>query len=127
MCIVLSPDNPEMHEELATEVFKSGKLVYIDKTFAPDKETAIRIFENGRFAHMYQCAELGFELTVADKENNAKVYPIESDFFKLFIDAMIKFFDTGDVPVLPEQTIDVIAIREAGAKALENPFVWVEV
>ena len=57
----------------------------------------------------------------------AKAYSIESDFFALFIDAMIKFFDTGETPVTPEQTIDVIAVREAGIKALEKPFVWVEV
>ena len=46
MLIVLSPDNPEMHEELTDLPLKSGKLVYVDKTFAPDKATAIRIFEN---------------------------------------------------------------------------------
>ena len=43
--IVLSPDNPEMHEELCDLPLKSGKLVYIDKTFAPDKTAAERIFE----------------------------------------------------------------------------------
>ena len=44
--IVLSPDNPEMHEELCHLPLMSGKLTYVDKTFAPDKETAIRIFEH---------------------------------------------------------------------------------
>ncbi len=43
--IVLSPDNPEMHEELCDLPLKSQKPTYIDKTFAPDKDTAIRIFE----------------------------------------------------------------------------------
>lgn len=44
--VVLSPDNPEMHEELCELPLKSGKRTYVDKTFAPDKETAIRIFAN---------------------------------------------------------------------------------
>ena len=44
--IVLSPDNPEMHEDLCKKALSSGKRVYVDKTFAPDKETALRIFEN---------------------------------------------------------------------------------
>lgn len=43
--VVLSPDNPEMHEELCDLPLKSGKPTYIDKTFAPNKDTAIRIFE----------------------------------------------------------------------------------
>ena len=44
--LVLSPDNPEMHEDLCKKALASGKRVYVDKTFAPDKESALRIFEN---------------------------------------------------------------------------------
>lgn len=43
---VLSPDNPEMHEELCGLALKSGKRTYVDKTFAEDKATAERIFAN---------------------------------------------------------------------------------
>lgn len=42
---VLSPDNCEMHEELCQMPLRSGKPVYVDKTFAPDKATAVRIME----------------------------------------------------------------------------------
>ncbi|MEG0767006.1 MAG: hypothetical protein RR482_04755 [Clostridia bacterium] len=42
--IVLSPDNCEMHEALCQEPLRSGKPVYVDKTFAPDLATARRIF-----------------------------------------------------------------------------------
>ena len=42
--VVLSPDNPEMHEILCEKPLKSGKTTYIDKTFAPDLATAKRIF-----------------------------------------------------------------------------------
>lgn len=42
--IVLSPDNSEMHEGLCQIPLRSGKPCYIDKTFAPDYETAKRIF-----------------------------------------------------------------------------------
>lgn len=205
--IVLSPNNPEMHEELSDLVLKSGKLTYIDKTFAPDKETAIRIFENadthgtkcysssalrfstewndidksaidrlysegpnefykyaihqvepivmlmesrakrvmflgnekhpemiiefcdGRCAHMYHRddPEYSFKMTTVNKENEAKVYQIKSNFFELFITDLIKFFDTGVVPVSHEQTIDVIGILEAANKALLKPFEWFEI
>lgn len=43
--VVLSPDNPEFHEELSQLPLRSGKPTYIDKTFAPDRDTAVRLFE----------------------------------------------------------------------------------
>ena len=43
--IVLSPDNPEMHEELCKLPLQSGKNTYIDKTFAESLESAKKIFE----------------------------------------------------------------------------------
>lgn len=204
LLIVLSPDNPEMHEKLCEIPLASGKLCYVDKTFAPDRATAERIFayakkhntkcfsssalrfaselggvkkenihriysegpgtydmysihqiepivclmesrakavmftgekshpsliikfEDGRYAQMYQTA-VGFKITTADGENMAEEIKIESNYFSLFISAMIDFFESGIVPVSCEQTIDVIAIREAGMKAMETPFEWVEV
>ena len=206
--IVLSPDNPEMHLELTHLPLKSGKLVYVDKTFAPDKETAVEIFkhaeahntkcfsssalrfadefkdidtsaifklysegpgtydiysihqiepimslmqcratkvmalsdkahpslliefEDGRLAQMHHRTDAPsttFRMTVCYENNTADVRVIESDYFSLFIDAMIEFFDTGIIPVPKEQTIDVIAVRNAGLKAFETPFEWVNI
>lgn len=49
--MILAPTNPETHLRLAEKVLKFGKRTYIDKTFAPDYETAEKIFaiakENG--------------------------------------------------------------------------------
>lgn len=42
--VVLSPDNSEMHEELADLPLRSGKPVYIDKPIAPDLAAAKRLF-----------------------------------------------------------------------------------
>ena len=42
---VLAPSNPEVHERLSEYALASGKPVYIDKPFAPDFATAIRIVE----------------------------------------------------------------------------------
>ena len=46
--MVLAPNNPEMHEEMVKLPFSSGKPVYVDKTFAPDYETAKRIADLGK-------------------------------------------------------------------------------
>ena len=52
--IVLSPDNCEMHELLCQKPLSTGKRVYVDKTFAPDYETAKRIFDVAK-AHNTPC------------------------------------------------------------------------
>ncbi len=43
--IVLAPNDPETHERLVQKAFRSGKPVYVDKTFAPDKASALRMLE----------------------------------------------------------------------------------
>ncbi len=43
--IVLSPDDPAEHERLSAAALRSGKPVYVDKTFAPDRASAIRMFD----------------------------------------------------------------------------------
>ena len=42
---VLAPDNTETHERLSRLALLSGKPTYIDKVFAPNVETAKRIFD----------------------------------------------------------------------------------
>lgn len=43
--MVLAPSNPETHLELCREAFRLGKPTYVDKTFAPDAQTAKLIFD----------------------------------------------------------------------------------
>lgn len=204
--VVLSPDHPERHEELCQLPTASGKRVYIDKTFAPDKATAIRIFERAERYRTpcYSCSALNFaseykdidrsriqtvgtwgegtfhiyaihqiepivslmgvgaervmfmgdetfpSLYIEYKEGrHAQManYPrstpfltnvgyhdgttehlaIQSGYFENFIKELIRFFQTGEIPVPHEQTIEVIAIREAGIKAIKKPFEWVTI
>ncbi len=204
--IVLSPDNPERHEELCKLPTACGKRIYIDKTFAPDKETAIKIFDRAErfstpcysssalnFAAEYQGIDrsrietvgtwgegaftnyaihqiepivslmgpgakcvmfMGSEtfpslyIEYADgRHAQLACYPrrtpfvtnvgyhggttdhleIQTGYFDNFIKALVKFFETGEIPVPHEQTIEVIAIREAGMKAMLTPFQWVNV
>jgi hypothetical protein len=43
--MILAPSNPETHMDLARRVLPFGKPSYVDKTFAPDLQTAEEIFE----------------------------------------------------------------------------------
>lgn len=70
--IVLSPDNPEFHEELSQLPLRSGKPTYIDKTFAPDRETAIALFELAREygTPLYSSSALRFASEYIDTERS---------------------------------------------------------
>lgn len=86
--IVLSPDNPEMHELLTELPLKSGKLVYVDKTFAPDKKTAIKIFEHAEKHNTpcYSSSALRFssELKDINKEEIHKIYSQGPGTFEMY-------------------------------------------
>jgi len=70
--IVLAPSNPEVHERLADIPLQSGKPVYIDKPFAPDKATAERLFakaeKHGTPMFSSSALRFGSEIQQAVKE-----------------------------------------------------------
>jgi len=195
--VVLSPDNPEMHEKLTERALKSKKHTYIDKTFSPDKASAERMFalaeeygtkcysssalryadeyrdikredihaiysqgpgsyevysvhqlepivmlmgtevegvtvtgdsehpsmiiefSGGRRAYMTQYHNTDFEMILINKENMGDRRTVKSEFFKTFIIEMLDFFTLGEPKVTKEETITIMAIREAGTKAYE--------
>ncbi|MHB1452647.1 MAG: Gfo/Idh/MocA family oxidoreductase [Saccharofermentanales bacterium] len=207
--IVLSPDNSEYHEKLSDLPLRSGKRTYIDKTFSPDKESAVRMFSlaksfgtpccscsalrfaaeykglgadqngesvaalsswgpglydnysvhqlepllmlmggapeevcyigneasaqltirfsDGRIASMSQFIKgAPFIMQVCAAAGNRTI-KLESDFFKEFMKELSGFFRTG-IPIAdPEETIRIMAVREAGSKAMRNPGTWVRI
>ena len=86
-------------------------------------------FADGRFAHMVQRndPERSFRLTAVNEKNDATTVTIRSDYMRLFIDAMLTFFDTGLSPVSHAQTVEVMAIRCAGERAMREPFSWISI
>jgi hypothetical protein len=60
--VVLSPDHPEHHEELSRLALQSGKPTYVDKTFAPDRRTALAMFARAREhgTPLFSCSALRF-------------------------------------------------------------------
>lgn len=202
--VVLSPDNCEFHEELCQLPLRSGKPCYVDKTFAPTRAAAERIFaiaeESGtpcwstsalRYAAEYKdagkdllaasfwgpndfeiysihqleplmmlmgvparrvmamTAEGWYQLTVEFTDGRtgsiagyvhgapflcnlhcrgeSRLIEAKSDFFHEFILALAEFYRTGKEPVPHAETLAIMAVREAGLKALEQPGQWVEV
>lgn len=68
--IVLSPDNPERHLDLCREPLKSGKPVYVDKTFAPTRAIAEEIIKIGEDSKTPFCSSSA--LRFSDELKNLK-------------------------------------------------------
>lgn len=200
--VVLSPDNCEMHEALCQLPLRSGKPVYVDKTFAPDLATAERIFaladryhspcfscsalrfadeyqnhppvlslsahgpgdfanyavhqaeplvmltrgepdrvmamtcegreslmvqfKDGRLADLTCFGEGGFGMVIKTGKSTRTLI-VESHYFAAFTRALLYFFETGISPVPRKDTLQTMALREAGLQALKQPGTWIRV
>ncbi len=204
--VVLSPDNPEQHVALTEKPLRSGKPVFIDKTFSDSLAAAKQIFafakESGspcystsalRYAAEYEDVDTGairalsswgggrfagyavhqldpivmlmktpakrvialasegssslmiefedgrtaqmccyyydtpFAMCLSMKGDHSRVITVESEFFKAFIRKLVSFF-RDPKPLVPHaETLEVMAIADAGNRALANPGVWVDV
>lgn len=208
--IVLSPDNPERHEELADLALRAGKPLYVDKTFAPDVAAAKRMFSlaekhdtpmfsssalrfaeelrpmraegraadvvfaatggsgtfevyavhqlemivslmgtgarrvmqcggehgsmtvidygNGRRASVQIMPGMPFRISLQDNAGQSLHVPtLNASFFHRLVEAMLLFFDTRQVPVAKEETIQIMALIEAGRAGQDAPDQWIGV
>ena len=101
---------------------RAKRVMFIGET---DHPAMLIEFEDGRLAQMYQTFDSPFRLTLNKNDNKSDILEIKSDYFRLFLAELIRFFDTGEILVPHEQTIDVISIRAAGLKAMACPYEWV--
>ncbi|MGI6207781.1 MAG: Gfo/Idh/MocA family protein [Anaerolineae bacterium] len=208
--IVLAPSNPEVHEELADLPLRSGKPVYVDKTFAPSLAAAKRMFDkaeahgtpmwsssalrfgseiekavhetmagqpvhyvatrgggrtydeyavhqfemmvmalgtgatrlmqvgndaskvtivdypDGRRGCINQSTPYPFQFVATYGDNQAVVINEMGDFFPRLIEAILNFFNTREPVVPKEQTLEIMALVEAGVKALDARDQWVD-
>jgi hypothetical protein len=203
--VVLSPDHPEYHEELSRLPLLSGKPTYVDKTFAPDRDSAARMLELAersgtpmfsssalRFATEYSAAPkdgietivsigpgrfenysihqiepivslmgsaavrvmwvgtahspallIGFAdgrqatihhfsggcpfgMSVGYTSGSSIQIKVESDFFERFIHSVTSFFESGESPVDPQETLAIITIIENAFIAARTPYQWIE-
>ena len=205
--LILAPSNPETHLGYAEKVLKYAKNTYIDKTFAPDYQTAEKIFDlgekygtkffstsalryaseltefaqkcdaatvfgsglsieeyvihqvemlvklmgigaakvrceraedqynirleyaDGRKANMIFCETYGLPAGFIPhtKQIESSYVPVNSDFFVGLIKDILKFYKTGELPFDPQETLEVMKIREAIIKAKNNDGLWINV
>ncbi len=120
-------DTYSIHQiEPVVAIMKSRAKRVMATSYDINHPSYIVEFENGKCAYMHHCAAT-FRFVTADARNIASTYNIESDFFSLFMQDLVRFFDTGVISVPHSQTIDVIAIRETAKRAFDKPFTWFEI
>lgn len=203
--LILAPSNPEKHLPYAKMVLPYGKRTYIDKTFAPNYQSAKEIFalaeqyhtpffstsalrygeELGRVENCRHIMTLGsgssideyivhqlemvvkklglgaesvcaqqigqqtyFQIAYGDDRTAVMIYgaaghpfaahmndgegkatfkEIKSPFFNLLMEDVLHFFATGERSFNGEQTLEVIKVRDAVLKAVEEPGQWISV
>lgn len=83
-------------------------------------------FADGRLATMTgYTAGSPFMLNIAADKN--QVIEVKSDYFDAFLRDLVRFFETGEAKVDHETTIRIMAVREAGLKALAQLNEWINV
>jgi hypothetical protein len=92
-----------------------------------NKSLSIR-YRDGRTALFSHAVGASAPFTVSIEGGNSEKTDyriIESEFFKVFIDALLAFYRTGE-PLAPKgETLEIISLFEAGEKALASPFQWI--
>ena len=91
-----------------------------------DSDVCTVEFAGGKVAKMKYSPKFGFSINLTQNENVSEL-PINSDFFRTLIEKIILFFEKGEIDFNKEQTLAVMAIREAAIKSLEAPLVKIPV
>ncbi|MEI7437425.1 MAG: Gfo/Idh/MocA family oxidoreductase [bacterium] len=92
-----------------------------------DARVMIIDYPDGRRGLFNQNSVQPFEISMQFGEGKGVSVTKMDDFFPRFIEAMLRFFDTGH-PSAPEaETLEIAALIETGRKALESPDRWVSI
>lgn len=83
--------------------------------------------KNGAEAILIYSSAFGYSVIAENKENETARYDIASDFFQNLLVNIVKFFDDGKAPFNPEETLEVIRVRDAVLKAEARECEWLEV
>jgi len=70
---------------------------------------------------------LGFGLAAYFGEGESLYLADVQGFYEGYIQAVLNFFMTGESPVPPKETMEVVALQEAATRALERRDQWVDV
>lgn len=89
--------------------------------------TLILEYADGRKASMVQVQEVPFQASL-QLTNGKGIYINQcSDIFPRLIDTMLDFFENGKTPVPKDETLEIMALLEAGFKVAAKDDTWITV
>lgn len=83
--------------------------------------------EGGRQASYLQMKSAPFQAIMQLKDGEGSFIAQCSSMFEQLMDAILRFFENGKPPVQSEETLAVIALVEAGNKALAQHDEWIDI
>ena len=90
-----------------------------------DAPVVVYEYEGGRCSVVNHLPWSGFSLAVQDDRAQGASLAIEGNYWSGCIKALLRFFDTGIVPVPRAETCEAVAMVEAGMKAVASWGSWV--
>ncbi|MNI59420.1 hypothetical protein D3C73_1145820 [compost metagenome] len=84
-------------------------------------------YADGRRGSMLQMPGAPFQAALQLSNGEGTFISECTDIFPRLIHAMLDFFETGKAPVPKEETLEIMALIEAGCKALESYDTWIAV
>jgi hypothetical protein len=84
-------------------------------------------YPDERKASWLQMGASPFQMLIQFKNGESHYIPKCGDYFLRQINALLNFFESGKPPVPKEETLEIMALIEAGRKAIANYDTWVTV
>ena len=90
-----------------------------------DKSTYLYRYMDGRTAQIVQSSNTPFRMQASDGKTLEDI--AVTDYYMALMYALCRFFQDGVVPVQRRDTLEIMAMQQAGRKALSRPGVWISV
>lgn len=128
--LLSGPGNPEnylIHQiEPMVQLIKE-KAVRVQYNGIEGAASYIVEFENGKLGTANLLVSGDFQTTVKFSDGEVAFVPESTGTFDNLILAMLKFFETGDIPVDGQETITIAEVLEAAHEAEKTPGTWVNI
>ena len=85
------------------------------------------VFESGRSAFMDYAPTNGFDARIEFNDGRVIDKPVDDDYFLRLSAKILEFFETGKIDFNPEDTLEVMKIRDKAIEAKNKPNVWFEI
>jgi hypothetical protein len=95
------------------QAFLAGETVHI-----------VYQYEDGRMCNFTQGNKLPFHLFASTKEEGVKEIAV-TDYYMNFMNYLLHFFENKKVPITRAETLEIMAMQQAGRKAIQTPGEWI--